>query len=308
MVFGFYQFSSSYPYLLLFYDLVIDCAFAGDVRVINNFLQPLIVSVAPNGARKSKTDHPSLPISDRELAETAASCRAAGAAMIHLHVRDSAGRHSLDPGLYRSAIAAIRREVGADLIVQVTSESVGMFNRDEQMSMVRDLRPEAVSLALGELVANDADELSAAEFFAWLLKESIAPQYILYSAQEVRRFHELRKRGIIPGERPFVLFVLGRYDSSGQADPYELLPFLAAHDSECPWAACAFGRMESACAIAAIGLQGHVRVGFENNLHLSDGRVAPDNAALVAQAVAASDLSGRIVADADSTRRLLGCS
>lgn len=275
--------------------------------MISKPLQPLIVSVAPNGARKSKADHPSLPISDRELAQTAASCRAAGAAMVHLHVRDSAGRHSLDPGLYRSAIAAVRREVGAGLIVQVTSESVGMFSRDEQMSMVRELRPEAVSLSLGELVANDADELSAAEFFAWLLKENIAPQYILYSAQEVRRFHELRKRGIIPGERPFVLFVLGRYSSEQQADPCELLPFLAVHDAECPWAVCAFGQMESACTMAAIGLHGHVRVGFENNLHLSDGGVAPDNAALVSQSVAAASLSGRIVADADSARSLLGC-
>ena len=62
-----------------------------------------------------------------------------------------------------------------------------------------------------------------------------------------------------------------------------MLPFLAAHDADCPWALCAFGRREGACVLTAAGLGGHVRVGFENNLRLADGRLAASNAELVAQ-------------------------
>ena len=70
--------------------------------------QALMLAVAPNGARKTREDHPALPLSPAELADTSAACRDAGACMIHLHVRDAQQQHSLDPELYRVAIAAIR--------------------------------------------------------------------------------------------------------------------------------------------------------------------------------------------------------
>ncbi len=269
--------------------------------------QPLIVSVAPNGARKSKADHPCLPISDKELATTAADCQAAGATMIHLHVRDSVGRHTLSPEAYRSATTAIRQVVGKDLIIQVTSEAVGIYQREEQMAMIRALRPEAVSLALHEFIPNPTDESSAAVFFAWLNRERISPQYILYTSEEVRYFHDLRRRGLIPEGRPFVLFVLGGYNPGQQGTPEDLLAFLVAHEFECPWAVCAFGPQEAACTASAIARQGHARIGFENNLLLSDNSLAPDNAALVAQSVAAAQLLGRELADVDKARELLGC-
>lgn len=63
---------------------------------------PLVIAVAPNGARKTKKDHPALPIEPRELAIEAASCIEKGAAMIHLHVRDASGGHSLDAGGYQA--------------------------------------------------------------------------------------------------------------------------------------------------------------------------------------------------------------
>ena len=82
---------------------------------------------APNGARKTKADHPALPITPKELAATASDCLDAGASMIHLHVRDAQGRHSLDAELYRTAMSAIRRAVGDQLVIQVTSEAAGVY-------------------------------------------------------------------------------------------------------------------------------------------------------------------------------------
>jgi uncharacterized protein (DUF849 family) len=246
----------------------------------NDSRPPVILAVAPNGARKTKADHPALPITADEIAATAAACREAGAAMIHLHVRAPDGRHSLDVETYRAATAAVRAAVGRDLIVQVTSEAVGIYRPEEQMRMVRELKPEAVSLAVREIVPDEAAEPAAAEFLAWVAAEGILTQYILYSDDDLRRFDDLIARGVIPGERQVVLFVLGRYTKGQTSEPRELMPFLAANSREHLWSVCAFGPREAACAIAAAALGGHARVGFENNFHLPDGSLAADNAAL----------------------------
>jgi uncharacterized protein (DUF849 family) len=265
---------------------------------------PLILAVAPNGARKTKADHPALPLTADEIARTAAACAEAGASLLHLHVRDRDGGHSLDAELYREAIAAVRREVGEQLVIQVTSEAVGRYTAGEQMAMVRDLHPEAVSLALRELVPDAAAESDAAAFFAWLVREGIAPQYILYTPEEVARLRDLVARGVVPDTRCSVLYVLGRYSAGQRSQPSDLLPFLAGDPLDCPWSLCAFGAREIACATAAAALGGHVRVGFENNLHLPDGGIAADNATLVAAAAAGARAIGRPLADAGTARRI----
>ena len=266
---------------------------------------PLIIAVAPSGARKTTADHPALPITPEAIAATAAACREAGAAMIHMHVRDAEGRHTLDVGAYRDATAAVRRAVGEDMVVQVTSEAVGIYGPEAQMGMVRDLRPEAVSLAVKEIVPDAASEPRAAEFLAWVGREGILPQYIVYSADDLARFDDLVARGVVPGERHAVLFVLGRYAADQTSRPVELLPFLAANTRAHVWSLCAFGPREAACAVAAAALGGHARVGFENNLHLADGSLAPDNAALVAAVADGAAVIGRPLADADQAREIM---
>ena len=265
---------------------------------------PLLIAVAPNGARKTKQDHPALPITPDELAETARAALEAGAAMIHLHVRDDEERHSLDVERYRDAIAAVRQAVGPDMIIQVTSEAAGVFGSAEQMAMVRALTPQAVSLAVREIVPDAEAETEGAAFLAWMAQEQIRPQYILYSAEDVTRLFELRRRGIVPDERPFLLFVLGRYTAGQRSQPVDLLPFLTAAEGQpCDWAICAFGPLEGASALTAAALGGHVRVGFENNLFLADGTVAPDNAALVRQVAGSAALMGRRTMSPAEARR-----
>lgn len=272
----------------------------------NDSRPPVILAVAPNGARKTKADHPALPITADEIAATAAACREAGAAMIHLHVRDPDGRHSLDVETYRAATAAVRAAVGRDLVVQITSEAVGIYRPEEQMQMVRELKPEAVSLAVREIVPDEAAEPAAADFLAWVRAEGILPQYILYSDDDLRRFDDLIARGVVPGERQVVLFVLGRYTKGQISEPRELMPFLAANSRDHLWSVCAFGPRETACAVAAAALGGHARVGFENNFHLPDGSLAADNAALVAAVAGGLAAIGGRPASADEARDLMG--
>jgi len=268
-------------------------------------LRDVMIMVAPNGARRDKTDHPALSLTVSELVGDVVAAVESGAGAVHLHVRDAGGKHSLDPGLYREAIAALRKPL-PDLVIQVTTEAVGRYTPAEQMAVVRALCPESVSLALRELVPDSAAEPEARAFFAWMAETRIAPQFILYAAEEVTRLLDLVDRGIIPFARPFLLFVLGRYSAGQQSDPADLFPFVAAlGDRDFPWATCAFGRREADCALTSAHLGGHVRVGFENNLHLPDGTLAPDNAALVAATAALLRADGFGIMSPSDARRLM---
>ncbi|WP_321392587.1 3-keto-5-aminohexanoate cleavage protein [Emcibacter sp.] len=268
----------------------------------------IMIMAAPNGARRTHADHPALPMTPGELAECAEQVMAAGASVLHLHVRNDDGSHSLDADRYRAAIGAIRDRVGDGLVLQATTEAVGIYNRDQQMAMVRDLRPEAVSLALRELCPTDAEEQEAGDFFDWCVREQIWPQYILYSPEEAARFERLRRKGLFGQEHPSALFVLGRYSADLTGDVQQILSFLnVVEEASVPWTCCCFGRTEAQAMLEAACRGGHTRIGFENNLELEDGSPAPNNAALIRQLVDSLPLSNRTAANADEVRSIF-CS
>lgn len=268
---------------------------------------PLIVTVAPNGAYKQRTDHPALPLSPDELAASARRALDAGAAMLHLHVRDSQGRHSLDVGHYREALDAVRAEVGDDMVLQVTSEAAGVYGPEEQIRMVGSLRPEAVSIGLREIDHPSIGDDALASFFGELASAGTMTQVILYSEADLQRWQQLRTSGVVPDAPWFLLFVLGRYSATKTSHPADLLPFLRGMEQREwvePWAVCAFGPSELDCVTTAACFGGHVRVGFENNLQLVDGRVAADNGELVAQVARVAAALGRRLATAADVRAL----
>lgn len=263
----------------------------------------IVLMCAPNGARRTTDDHPDLPVTPRALAECAESLAAESVSVLHLHVRDAAGRHSLDAGHYRAAIDEIRARVGELLIIQATSEAAGMYERAEQIAAIRELRPEAVSLALREICPDEDTEADAAEFYEWLRRERIWAQHILYSPADVLRFDDVRRRGLLAEENPFCLFVLGSYGGGRDGEVADLHEMLAAGSPAYPWAACCFGGNEHAAMIAAAAAGGHVRIGFENNLLLADGSVAASNAELVSRFTAS--LADRRPATAEEIRQSL---
>lgn len=267
-----------------------------------SFSTPMLITVAPNGAYKQASDHPELPLTPQSLARTAKQCLEAGAAMLHMHVRDDQGRHSLDLEGYREAQRVVQAAVGREMILQITSEAARVYRAPQQIAMVRALVPEAVSLGLREVDRPEVGEAGLADFFGWLAAQRVMTQLILYDLADLQRWQALRRLGLVPDAPWFLLFVLGRYSAGQTSEPRDLLPFVQAHAGPEPWAMCAFGAQEHACATAAAALGGHVRVGFENNLWLRDGALAPDNAALVAQVAAASSCLGRPLASADEAR------
>jgi 3-keto-5-aminohexanoate cleavage enzyme len=273
------------------------------------FRHAVIVAVAPNGARRMQGDHPAVPLTADEIAREAASCAGHGACVLHLHVRDAEGRHLLDADAYGQAMAAVRREVAGRMVIQITTEAAGRYAPAEQMAVVRAVRPEAVSLALRELAPGPDSVPAFAAFMAWMRRERIAAQVILYDRADRDRLADLMRTGCLPDSGWSVLYVLGRYAARQRSTPQDLFEFLDENgQSPFPdWMVCAFGPAELHCLTAAARSGGDVRSGFENNLHLPDGGIAPDNAALVARLTAELDASGLPLADADAVReRWLG--
>lgn len=272
---------------------------------------PTVIMVAPNGARRGRADHLALPLGPAELGQTAARCREAGAAAIHVHVRDRAGGHVLDAGLYREALDAIHREAGADMLAQVTTEAVGRYQPAEQMAVMDALAPDFFSVALRELIVDEAGVATAAAFLERHSRRGAMIQYILYDQGDWARFVALSARGVLPEDGRSVLLVLGRYSADQRSHPRDLLDFLAAGPPDrgpaaCPWMVCAFGEREAQAATTAALLGGHARVGFENNLWMPDGRVADDNGALVAIVAAALTGLGQPLASPVQARAALG--
>ena len=266
------------------------------------FPHPLLITVAPNGAYKQRPDHAALPLTSAELGQTAKQCLDAGAAMIHMHIRDAQGRHSLDVQGYRDAQQAVKAAVGDDMIIQVTSEAARVYKAPEQIAMVTALQPEAVSVGLREVDRPEIGDAGLAQFFGWLAKERVMTQVIVYDVTDLQRWQALRAQGVVPDAPWSLLFVLGRYSVGQTSEPRDLLPFVMAHTGNEPWSMCAFGAGEHACATTAAALGGHVRVGFENNLLLNNGQVAPDNAALVRQVADSARVLGRSLCTAQQAR------
>lgn len=256
---------------------------------------PMVIAVAPNGARKTRVNHPALPLSESELVETAWKCHQAGASMMHFHVRDDAGRHTLDPEIYLPALDRLEKEIGDKLLLQVSSEAAGRYGWKEQIEAMRRLAPHCLSLALRELLPNREAHETGARYLSDLCSEGVLVQYILYSPAEVAWYGQLCSDGIIPGETHLLLFVLGSYGSPQSS--CNLSPYLEQLKRKSSWMACAFGPAENMAARQAAEHGGHIRVGFENNQQLPDGSQAGDNSDLVRVARKAAEDANRSIAD-----------
>ncbi|MFP1632028.1 3-keto-5-aminohexanoate cleavage protein [Zhengella sp. ZM62] len=244
-----------------------------------------VLMVAPNGARRTKADHPALPMTVAETVETAIACRAAGAGGLHAHVRDGRGAHVLDAGLYRELIGEMDIRAPG-MAVQITTEAVGRYTPAQQRAVVRASMPDMVSVGLGEMIRDPADVVEARRFYHWAQEAGIAVQHILYAPEQVAALGRHVAAGVIPDEELQVLFVLGRYAEGQQSNPADLKGFLAALSAtglSADWALCAFGQAETDCLLAALKAGGKARCGFENSLWNRDGSLARDNAARIAE-------------------------
>jgi 3-keto-5-aminohexanoate cleavage enzyme len=269
-------------------------------------MTPMILTAAMVGAEVTRAQTPYLPISPEEIAEDAVRCRAAGAAMVHLHVRTPDGRPSQSPELFRAAIRAIRART--DVLVQVsTGGAVGM-TADERcgpLTLTGDDRPDMATLTTGSV--NFGDEIFAnpralvRDIAARIKAAGLKPELECFDVGMVDAARSLEGLVSFPAHFDFVLGVGGALAASEEG-----LDFLVRYIPQgSTWTCAAMGRHQLPFVTLAAERGGHARVGLEDNLYLSKGVLAKGNFELVAEASRRAREKGRQPASPDEARAIL---
>ena len=221
----------------------------------------LLVTVAPTGAETSKEDCPQLPTTLEELVETAQACEQAGAAMIHVHIRDGEHRPTLDPTRLRDTVVALREST--DLLVQLSTGG-SVHDPLEQRLKVLDAEPDSCSLTMGTTNFGDDVFLNPWPFVCELYQLSqereVVPEFELFDLGHVAAMHRLLDRFGLPyGGRVHVDLVMGVPGGMpGTADAL-VAAVAALPDAVTSWSATGIGRSTLAVALASLSKGGHLQ-------------------------------------------------
>lgn len=266
-----------------------------------------LITVAPTGAETDKADCPALPTTPEELVETAIACEAAGAAMIHIHVRDGQHCPTLDRGLLAKAVAGVRE--ATDLVVQLSTGGA-VTDPLEQRLTVLDADPDSCSLTCGTTNFGDGVFLNPWGFMVELYRQAqdreVVPEFELF---ELGHVHALRRLidecGLPYGGRVHVDFVTG-VPGSMPGTPAALLAGVAMLPAEVTsWSATGIGRSHLPIAATALAAGGHLRVGMEDNLVYAKGQPVTHNRELVSRAAQLATILQRPPMSTADARELL---
>jgi 3-keto-5-aminohexanoate cleavage enzyme len=283
--------------------------------VASEIPEDVILTAAIVGAELTREITPWLPITPQEIADEAARCREAGAAVIHLHVRNDDGSNTQSAERFGAAIEAIRAKT--DCIVQVTTGGEVGMSMDVRAQPLA-CKPEMATLNCGSLnFGNDVFVNKRPEIrdLARRLRAAGAmPELECYEVGHVEEALLLYKEGLIgaPLHFQFVMGVAGGIGAT-EANLHHLRSLLPTpNDAEgknvVTWAVAAIGRFQKPLTEAALRLGGHVRLGLEDNVYLSRGVLAEGSAPLVGQAAQYARSIGRRPVDPSRARALLGLS
>ena len=266
-----------------------------------------LVTVAPTGAETAKADAPSLPVTLDELIDTARACQQAGAAVIHVHLRDAQTRPTLDVGYAREVVTALRETT--DLIVQLSTGGAVTDSEADRLAVL-DATPDAASLTCGTVNFGDDVFLNRWAFLVELhqrmQEREIVPEFELFDlghAAALRRL--LDKHGPPYGGHVHCDLVMG-VPGGMPGTAAALVAAVAMLPPEATFSATGVGRAALPVALAALAAGGHLRVGMEDTLSYAPERPVRDNAQLVERAAALADLAQRPALAPSEARDMLG--
>jgi uncharacterized protein (DUF849 family) len=283
-----------------------------------------ILSCAVTGNITTPQQHPGLPITPRQIADSAIEAGKAGAAIAHIHVRDpESGKPSMDVALYREVMERIRGS-GSDIIINLTTGPGGRYWPSEHDPRVADprstllppekrvehivaLRPELCSLDLNTMWSGTAVVINTPSNVAKMAQAIRAagtkPELEVFDSGDIHLAHQLIADGALE-PRPLFQIVMGvRYGFA--SSPATLAYAQGLLPAGAPWAAFGIGRMEFPMVAQAFLLGGHVRVGMEDNIYIERGKLTPGNGALCEKAVRiVRDLGGEIASPAEARAEL----
>ncbi|MDQ2781934.1 MAG: 3-keto-5-aminohexanoate cleavage protein [Actinomycetota bacterium] len=266
-----------------------------------------LITVAPTGAESSKADVPQLPTTLDELVDTAVRCEAAGATLIHLHIRNAEHRPTLDHGLLRASVTALREQT--DLVVQLSTGGSVHDPLDLRLTVL-DAEPDSCSLTCGTTNFGAEVFLNPWPFMVELYRQSIArevvPEFELFDLGHVASLRRLLDQEGLPyGGKVHVDLVTG-VPGGMPGTPAALLAAVAMLPAEVTsWSATGIGRTHLPIAATALAAGGHLRVGMEDNLVFARGRAVGHNDELVARAAELATLMQRPPLTTGEARELL---
>ncbi|CCH78237.1 conserved hypothetical protein [Nostocoides japonicum T1-X7] len=266
-----------------------------------------LITVAPTGAELDKADHPQLPTTLDELVATAVDCEAAGASLIHLHLRDTEHRPTLDGGYLRAAVEAVRETT--DLVVQLSTGG-SVHDPLSQRLTVLDADPDSCSLTCGTTNFGDDVFLNPWGFMSDLYvlaqEREVVPEFEIFDLGHVWSMRRLLDRHGLPfGGRVHVDLVTG-VPGGMPGTPQAVMAAVQALPPEVTsWSATGIGRAHLPVLATALAAGGHLRVGMEDNVMYAKDREVSGNAELVARAATFAELMQRPPLSCEETRALL---
>lgn len=270
-------------------------------------MEKVIITVAPTGEGPKKSDNSAVPTTPREIAEDVFEAYQAGAAVAHLHMRDEDENPSMSTEKFIETVHLIREK--CDIILNLTTSGDVTAGDEIRLAHLRELKPEMASFDCGSM--NWMNETLFINHPAFLEKlgytmqeNNIKPEIEIFDTGMVYNSLYYKKTGVLksPIHYQFVMGAPGGIPAS-----IENLIFLTRMIPEdSTWSAFGIGRFHLPIMAATLALGGHVRIGFEDNIYYTKGKLAKSNSELVARGVRMANELDRGVATVEEARKILG--
>jgi uncharacterized protein (DUF849 family) len=285
----------------------------------------VMISCAVTGSADTPGKNPAVPVTPEQIAASAIDAAKAGAAIVHIHVRDpKTGLPSMDGAHYAEVVDRIRSS-GTDVVINLTTGPGGRFspspddamkpgpgttlrNPRQRVQHVLDLRPEICSLDMGSMNMGPNVFVNTPPILEAMAKDireaGVTPELEVFETGHLLLAKRMIETGFI---KPPGMFQICLGIAWGQpATPEAMLYMRNLLPPGCTWFAFGISLHQFPMAAQAVILGGHVRVGLEDNLYLERGKLTPSNAALVAKAVKVIELLGCSIATSADARQMLG--
>jgi len=259
---------------------------------------PVMIMVAPNGAYAGKKDNPATPISPVEIADEVVRCAQAGASIAHIHARDEHGQPTQSLAVFGEIVERIRSR--CDIVLQISLGTPG-FTVDEALEPIG-LAPEMVSLPLGAYLRDDERAHALAQEMAERIRDQgVRPELSVYNDAMLQGALGLIARGAVLAPACFGLIL--KEPASMAQGAQHLVNLSQSLPAQSQWWFAKGGRHGLGLRALSIELGGHVRVGFEDDVHdFGHTQLAPSNAHLVERMTQLCNVLGRSVATPSQAR------
>ena len=272
-------------------------------------MEKLIITAAICGAEVTKEQNPAVPYTVEEIVREAKSAVDAGAAIVHLHVREDDGTPTQSRDRFQECEEAIYKACPNVILIPSTGGAVGMSPEERLQSTDTTPIPEMATLDCG--TCNFGDEIfdntmpTMRAFGKRMIERGIKPEYECFEMGHLDTILTMARKGEVPGAPMQFNFVLGVPGCTPATVP-NLCWLVQNIPAGSTWTSTGIGRHAFTLAAPTIVMGGNVRVGFEDNLYLERGVLAKSNGELVDKVVRMAKMLGRPVATSDEAREILG--